>query len=320
VSALAALATSASYALEDVQVSLAAEVARSYFELRGAERQLVVARRNAENQRHTVSLTEDRLTAGRGTAFDTERARSVLQLTLAGIPSVESQIAAQRYRLAALLGRPAEELPPAVYAAADLPILPDSLDVGSPPELVRHRPDVLRAERLVAANALFVGAARADYLPTITLGASAGYAATRFQSLTSAGTSRFLIGPVVSVPLLDIGRARQRVAIAGTREDEARAEYEATVLQAIDEAETSLVSYDRAHARVAVLTEAVRASAHAAELAQQRFEAGLTDFFQVLDAQRTLLDAENQLAVAHTSAAVALVVIYKSVGGTWGAR
>jgi NodT family efflux transporter outer membrane factor (OMF) lipoprotein len=286
--------------------------------MRGAERQLAVAMRNAENQRHTVSLTEDRLRAGRGTAFDTERARSVLQLTLASVPSLEAQISAQRYRLATLLGRTAEELPASVYAAADLPRLPDSLDVGSPAQLIRHRPDVLRAERLVAANELFVSASRADYLPTFSIGASGGYAATRLQSLTAPGSSRFFVGPMVSFPLLDIGRVRQRVAAAGTREDEARAQYDATVLQAVEEAQTSLVAYDRAHARVAVLTEAVRASTHAAELAQQRFAGGLTDFFQVLDAQRTLLDAENQLAVAHTSAATALVVIYKSVGGVWG--
>jgi outer membrane protein TolC len=132
--------------------------------------------------------------------------------------------------------------------------------------------------------------------------------------------SRILVGPVLSVPLLDVGRVRQRVDLAAARADEARVQYDATVLQAIEEAETSLVAYDRAHARVAVLTDAVRSSARAAELAQQRFEAGLTDFFQVLDAQRTLLDAENQLAVAHTAAATALVVIYKSVGGTWPIR
>jgi len=318
VGAQKALTASAGYAVEDVQVSLAAEVARTYFDMRGAERQLAVAKRNAENQRHTVSLTEDRLRAGRGTAFDTERARSVLQLTLASVPSLEAQISAHRYRLATLLGRTADELPASVYAAADLPRLPDSLDVGSPAQLIRHRPDVLRAERLVAANELFVSASRADYLPTFSIGASGGYAATRLQSLTTAGTSRFFVGPMVSFPLLDIGRVRQRVAAAGTREDESRAEYDATVLQAVEEAQTSLVAYDRAHARVAVLTEAVRASTHAAELAQQRFAGGLTDFFQVLDAQRTLLDAENQLAVAHTSAATALVVIYKSVGGVWG--
>ena len=320
VGAQAAFASSATHALDDVQVSLAAEVARTYFDLRGAERQLAVARRNAANQRHTVSLTEDRLAAGRGTAFDTERARSVLQLTLAGIPTIESQIAAHRYRLATLVGRTAETLPAGVYAAADLPRLPDSLDVGSPQELVRRRPDVLRAERAVTANALLVGAARAEYMPRLTIGASAGYSSTRLQSLSNPGRSRLLIGPVLSFPLLDVGRVRERVAVVSTQEDESRAQYDATVLQAIEEAETSLVAYDRAHARVLALTDAVRFSAHATELAQQRFEAGLTDFFQVLDAQRTQLDAENQLAVAHTTAATALVVIYKSMGGEWPAR
>lgn len=320
VGAQAALTESARRDVEDVQVSLAAEVARTYFELRGAERRLAVARRNADNQRRTVALTEQRLAAGRGTAFDTERAHSVLQLTLAGIPPIESEITAHRFRLATLVGRTGDSLPPAVYAAADLPPLPDSVNVGSPAVLVRRRPDVLRAERQLAAQGLFVGAAQADYMPRLTLGASLGYASTRTQSLTSPGRSRLLVGPVVSVPLLDVGRVRQRVDVAEARADEARVRYDATVLQAIEEAETSLVAYDRAHARVAVLTEAVRSSTRAADLAQQRFEAGLTDFFQVLDAQRTLLDAENQLAVAHTAAATALVAIYKSVGGTWPIR
>jgi NodT family efflux transporter outer membrane factor (OMF) lipoprotein len=315
VGAQGALVASAEHALEDVQVSLAAEVARSYFELRGAERLLVVARRNAENQARTVALTQDRLAAGRGTAFDTERARSVLQLTLAGVPAIESQIAANRHHLATLLGRTPDALPPAVYVAAELPPLPDTVNVGSPRQLVRRRPDVLRAERQLAANALFVGAAQADYLPRLTLGASVGYTSTRFQSLTSEGRSRVLVGPILSFPLLDLGRVRQRVGIAEARQDEARVQYDATVLLAIEEAETALVAYDRAHARVAILGEAVRSSSRAAELAQQRFEAGLTDFLQVLDAQRTLLEAENQLAQAHTFAATALVAVYKSVGG-----
>ena len=320
VSAQGALVASAEHGLEDVQVSLAAEVARTYFELRGAERQLAVARRNAQNQERTVSLTQDRLAAGRGTAFDTERARSVLQLTRAGIPSIESQIAAHRHRLATLLGRTADALPPAVYAAAELPPLPDTVNVGSPQELVRRRPDVLRAERQLAANALLVGAAQADYLPRLTLGASVGYASTRFQSLTSSGSSRVLVGPVLSFPLLDVGRVRQRVGIAEARQEEARGQYTAIVLQALEEAETALVTYDRAHARVAILSDAVRSSTRAADLAQQRFEAGLTDFFQVLDAQRTVLDAETQLAAAHTAAATSLVAVYKSVGGTWPMR
>jgi NodT family efflux transporter outer membrane factor (OMF) lipoprotein len=320
VNANGALVASEEHSLDDVQVSLASEVARTYFELRGAERQLAVAQRNAENQRRTLALTQDRLTAGRGTAFDTERARSVLQLTLAGVPAIEAQISANRHRLATLIGRPIAELPQSVYAAADLPRLPDTVNVGSPAELVHKRPDVLRAERQLAASTLLVGAAQADYLPRLTLGASVGYTSTRFQSLTGDGRSRLLIGPVVSFPLLDLGRVRQRVDIAGARQDDARVQYDATVLQALEEAETALVTYDRSHARVGILDDAVRSSARAATLAQQRFEAGLTDLFQVLDAQRTLLDAENQLAQAHTSAATALVAVYKSVGGTWPVR
>jgi len=318
--AYGALVSSAAHGLEDVQVSLAAEVARTYFELRGAERQLAVARRNAENQRRTVALTEDRLAAGRGTAFDIERARSVLQLTLAAVPEIESRIAADRYRVALLLGRAPDAVPPALLAAGELPDLPDTVRVGSPEQLVRRRPDVLAAERQAAAGTMFVGAARAEYLPRLTLAASTGYSATTFDSLGRRGTSRIVAGPVLTWPLFDLGRVKARVDIAEARQDEARAQYTSTVLRAVGEAETALVSYDRAHARLGILNEAVRASTRAAELAQQRFEAGLTDFLQVLDAQRTLLEAENQLAQAHTAAATALVAVYKAVGGTWPVR
>ena len=317
VNAYGAQAASAEQSLKDVQVTLASEVARTYFELRGAEQQLAVARRNAENQRRTVSLTEDRLAAGRGTAFDTERAKSVLQLTLAAIPTVEAQVAADRNRIATLVGRASNTLPADWLGAGELPTLPDTVRIGSPQELVRRRPDVLSAERQVAAQGLFVSAAQAEYLPKITLAASAGYAATSFDSLSRRGTSRIVAGPVITFPLLDMGRVKARVDVAHAREDEAKAQYNATVLRAVEETETALVAYDRAHARLALLGEAVRASTRAWELAQQRFDAGLTDFLQVLDAQRTLLDAENQLALAHTAAATSLVAVYKATGGTW---
>ncbi|MFL5578292.1 MAG: efflux transporter outer membrane subunit [Gemmatimonadaceae bacterium] len=320
VGARSALVESAEHSLEDVRVSLAAEVARTYFDLRGAQRQLDVARRNAENQRRTLALTEDRLTAGRGTAFDTERARAVLNLTLAATPALESAISADRHRLAVLVGRAPGASPDPVPGAGDLPRLPDTVHVGSPEQLVRRRPDVLGAERQLAAQTLFTGAARAEYLPRLTLGANVGYTATSLDSLGQKGTTRLLIGPTLTWPLLDLGRVRERVDVAEAQRQEARAQYSSTVLRALEETETALVSYDRAHARLAVLGEAVRASAHAAELAQQRFEAGLTDLLQVLDAERTLLDAENQLAETHTAAATALVAVYKSVGGTWPIR
>jgi outer membrane protein, multidrug efflux system len=320
VRAQGALAESSEYGLEDVQVSVAAEVARTYFDLRGAQRQLAVSQRNAANQRKIVKLTEDRLAAGSGTAFDTERAKSVLYLTLAATPGLESQIALDRNRIAVLIGRAPDALPVALLDSGALPRLPDTVFVGSPDQLVRRRPDVLRAERQLAARSLFVGSARAEYLPRVTLGARAGYAATSVDSLFKRGNSRLLVGPVVSFPLFDIGRVRERVEVAQSGQEEAQATYNATVLRALEESEGSLVTYDRAHARVAILESAVRSSTRAADLAQQRFEAGLTDFLQVLDAERTLLDAENQLEQGRTAAATALVAVYKAVGGTWPTR
>ena len=315
-----ALAESSQYGLEDVQVSVAAEVARTYFDLRGAQRQLAVAQRNASNQQKVVKLTEDRLAAGRGTAFDTERAKSVLYLTLALTPGLEAQIALDRNRLAVLLGRAPNALPAALLDSGALPRLPDTVYVGSPEQLIRRRPDVLRAERQFAARSFFVGSARAEYLPRLSLGARGGYLANSVDSLFNRANSRLLVGPVITFPLLDIGRVRQRVQVAQAGEIEAQATYNATVLRALEESEGALVSYDRAHARLAILESAVRSSSRAADLAQQRFEAGLTDFLQVLDAERTLLDAENQLALGHTFAATALVAVYKSVGGTWPIR
>ena len=316
VGAQGALVSSAEHSLEDVQVSLSAEVGRTYFELRGAQRQLAVALRNAEVQRKTVALTESRLAAGRGTAFDVERARSVLQLTLAAVPTLEAQISASWYRLASLLGRTDETIPAELVADGSLPDLPDSVAVGSAQQLVRHRPDVLAAERQVAAQSLSVGAAKADYMPRIALAASTGYTANRIESLTRTGTSRVMVGPVVSFPLLDLGRVRQRVGFAEALRDEANAQYTATMLQAVEETERTKVAYARAHERLALLEQAVKSSTRASELAQERFEAGLTDFLQVLDAQRTQLEAESQLATAQTTAATALVALYKATAGS----
>ncbi len=317
VSAQSALVASAEHSLEDVRVSLAAEVARTYFELRGAQRQLAVALRNSDVQRKTVALTEDRLAAGRGTAFDVERAKSILQLTLATVPAFRTQIASGQYRMAVLMGRAPEAVPSELLADGPLPQLPESVTVGSPREVVRRRPDVLAAERQVAAQSLSAGVAQAEYLPHFALGASAGYTANRIESLTRTGTSRILLGPVVSFPLLDLGRVRERVSFAKAQQDEAETQYTTTVLRAVEEVETAIVAYDRAHERLGILESAVKSSAKAAQLAQERFEAGLTDFLQVLDAQRTQIDAENLLATAHTTAATSLVAVYKAAGGTW---
>jgi len=311
---------SAGHSADDVRLSVIAELARSYFELRGAQRELAVSLRNAENERHILKLAEDRLAAGRGNAFDTERAKSALYLTLAATPTLESEIAVQREQIAVLVGRTPATLPASLAAEGPLPTLPDSIPLVVTEALVARRPDVQAAAHTVDAENMVVGAARADYLPRLSLVAHGGYAATSFDSLSRTGTSRWLAGPMISFPLLDLTRVRQSVDLARAEREVAAAEYRTTVVRAMAEGKSALVRYDRAHARLAILQQAVTSSTRAAALAQERFEAGLTDFLQVLDAQRTLLDAENQLAQGHTAAATALVAVYKAVGGAWPGR
>ncbi len=301
--------------LRGVLVALTAELARSYFELRGAEEQLEVARHNAENQRHTLDVTRERLDAGRGTAFDTERATAQLSVTLASIPSREAQVAAARYRIGVLLGRSPTAVASELSVAAVRPTLPDSVAVGSPDSVSRHRPDVAAAERFAAAQSALVGSARAEYLPRLTLGASVGYSADQFSALGDGNTLRYSVGPVLSWPALNLGRVRTNVDAARAREEAARAEYAQVVLAAVEEVETSLARYRASRSRVEQLEAASAASGRAADLARERFTEGITDFLQVLDAERTQLESEDLLAQGRTDAATAYAAVYKALGG-----
>jgi outer membrane protein, multidrug efflux system len=312
-----ALVASAQEDLRDVRVSLAAELARSYFELRGAQGQLAVAQRNAENQRRTFQVVEDRLEAGRGTAFDAERARAQLGLTLAAIPSIESQIAAAQYRIGVLVARSPEQVATELTAARELPALPATIPVTSPDSLIRQRPDVVSAERRLAAQTAFVGAAQADYLPRLSLQGGAGITSGDLDTFGGTGTTRYAVGPVISWPALNLGRVKARVDASRALEAEAKAQYQQTVLRAMQEAEASLVGYAKARTRLARLQDAASASERAADYARVRFEGGVADFLEVLDAERTMLDAQNQLASGRTDATTAYVAVYKALGGTW---
>ncbi len=312
-----ALADAAQEDLRDVQVLLTAELASAYFDLRGIQDQLAVAQRNADNQRRTLEVTQQRLDAGRGTAFDTERARAQLSSTLAAIPALESQIAAAQYRIGVLVGRPPVAVAPELETAVPLPPLPDTVSVPSPDSLARRRPDVRSAERRLAAQTAFTRSARAEYWPRLTLGGGAGYTSGNFSDFGGDGTSRYAFGPVISWPALNLGRVKARADAARAREAEAEAEYEQSVLRALQETETSLVSYRKARDRLERLDEAAAASERAAELARLRFEGGVADFLQVLDAQRTVLEAQDRLAQGRTDATTALVDVYRAVGGQW---
>src|SRR6058998_2087298 len=315
VQAQGALVGVAQEELRDVQVTFTAELARAYFELRGAQEQLEVARRNADNQRRTFELTRQRLDAGRGSAFDTERAQAQLSSTLASIPAREAQVAAAQYRVGTLVGRSPSEVARELEQSGPLPALPEVTSIGTPEAVVRYRPDVAAAERLAAAQGALVGAAKASYLPRLTIGGSAGYAAPALRTVGAQGTLRYAVGPVISWPLLSLGRVKADVDAAQAGEDEARSHYRAVVLRAMQDLEVSISQYRAARLRVERLQEASAASEHAAKLALLRYTEGATDLLQVLDAQRTQLEAQDRLAQARIDAGTAYAALFRATGG-----
>ena len=300
--------------VRDVQVLLASEVASAYFDLRGAQDRLAVAQRNADNQRGTLEITLQRLEGGSGTALDSERARAQLSATLAAIPSLEAEVASAQYRLAVLTAQDPESVELTLGAGAPPVVLPE-LAVTNAEIVVLRRADVRSAERYVAASQAFVGAARAEYLPKLSLAGAAGYTGTTLGSLGDGGTPRYAFGPVLSWPALDFTRVRAGVDAARAEQAEAEARYEQSVLRARGEIRTALAEYRGARERLAHLEDAAAASERAAELARLRYTEGASDFLQVLDAERTLLEAQDRLALGRSSATAALVAVYRALGG-----
>lgn len=303
--------------LHDAQVSVTAEVARTYFELRGEQAELAVLQRNAANQQQTVDLTDSLLDAGRGTELDTSRAKAQLDTTLATIPPLKVSIAKSIHRLSVLTGREPDALVATLSAPGALPDLPKMPAVGDPAGLLRRRPDIRIAERRLAASTAQIGVAVGDLFPKVTFTGNFGFAAGDLAAMGSSPTRTFLIGPSISWPAFDLGRVRARIAGARAGADADLAAYQQTVLQALEETENALVAHARARDRLVQLTAAARESDAAAQIARARYEGGLVGFLDVLDAERAQLQAQDQLAQSRTDAATSLIAVYKALGGGW---
>lgn len=323
-----AAASAASEDLRDAQLSLVAELARTYFELRGAERQMAVASRNIANQKRTLQLTVDRLSAGRGTAFDRERASAQVSTTLAGVATTEAQIASARYRLSVLVGSDPKVAPLAITDNDDIDatdehrfVLPTSPEFETVASLVQRRPDVRSADDRLSADQSRIEAARADYLPRLNIVGSVGFNAPNSNAFGMKESSRFIVGPTLSWPAFNLGRVHTRSEIARVNADATRSRRDQTLLSARAEVQSAIVAYDRAKLSVDLLRDAASSSERSASLARLRFDGGESGFLEVLDAQRTMFDAQDRLARAETAAATAYVALYKSLGGGWaGAR
>jgi len=299
----------------DVLVSVTAEVARNYFELRGLQNQLAVARKNADVQAETLKITQSRLDGGRGTDFDVSRSRSLLNLTLSTIPPLEAAIQKTIYRIAVLTGQQPTTLTPELSLPEPLPSTMPTFALGDPAALLRRRPDIRAAERSLAAATARIGVATADLFPRVTFIGSAGLQAETFAGLGKSGADTWNFGPRISWAALDLGRVQARIKAADARTEASLAFYERTVLTALEETEGALVDFGQERSRQQFLATSAEASQKAADLAHQRYEGGVSDFLSVLDAERTLLEAQDRLAASQTRTVTALVAVYKALGG-----
>lgn len=300
--------------LEDVRLAVIAELARNYFELRGAQQQLAVAERNARNQRQALELVRAREDAGRGTALDTARAEAQVETTLASVPPLEAAVDRARRRIEVLSGQQPGSMATRLADVLPMPALPGDLAIDDPAATLRRRPDVRVAERRLAATSARIGVATADLFPRVSLNGSIGLSAQSLGALDDSGNDYSRVGPSISWAILGYGKVRERIRAAGARHEEAFANYEQAVLLALEDVENALSGYGRERRRQEHLAAAARASVLAADLATQRFEGGVSDFLTALDAYRTALEAEDRLAASQTAAAASLIALYKALG------
>ena len=302
------------------RVSVMAEVASNYFELRGAQARLAVARENLGSQQETLRLTQVRFEVGRGDPVDVDSAKARLSATEATIPDLTTAEASARYRLAVLLGlRPGaldEELRP---LSAPAPLLVKPLPIGDAAQFLRRRPDVQAAEWRLAAETARTGVATADLFPRIRVTGFVGLLTGDLSSLFSHGSQAWAVSPQVTWPALDLGSAKARLRAQEARGEQALAGYDKTVLTAVEDLENALTAYRQQQLRIVSLSQQAEASRSAANLARIRYKEGSIDFLVLLDAERTRLAAEDSLTEAQTFANTDIVAIYKALGGGWTA-
>ncbi|SFN27377.1 efflux transporter outer membrane subunit [Dokdonella immobilis] len=303
--------------LAAAQIVVAADVASTYAELRGLQERLRVANDNARNQLDTLRLLEARFSAGRGTEFDTSRATAQLETTRSRIPALESAIAIDMHRIAVLTGQSPEALVDELQPEQPLPALPARIDAGTPGELLRRRPDVAAAEQRLHAATARIGVATADLFPRFTLGGLLGSQAIGAGDLFERDSETRLLALGVDWSFLDVGHVRARISASNANASAELARYEQSVLRALEDTENALTRY--AHARVedAHLQRAAASSSRAAELARTRFDAGASDLLEVLDAERTRLQAQDALAVARTQSVTSAIGLYRAMAGGW---
>ena len=303
--------------LRSVLVSLTAEVAINYVQLRTFQKRLIWTENNLRLQQETLDLAQLKFSTGLGNGLDVDRAAYNLASTRAQIPSLQSGMDELRNRLALLLGEWPGKFAELLSAPAPIPASKLEIGIGIPADLLRRRPDIRRAERLLAAQTAQIGAATAEAYPSFKLQGSLGYESLALSGLISPANFAAGILSGISWPIFQGGAIRNNIKVQTALQEQVLLDYETAIYQAVEEVENALYALAKEHERIKHLTVATGYAEEAADLALQQYEAGLSDFQNVLETQRSLTNFQDQLAQSRGTATLDLISLYKALGGGW---
>ncbi len=316
------MATVADYEL--ALVSLNAEVARTYVTIRTFEVLIDQAEQNARLQEQALEIAQSRFRNGATSELDPTQALTLLQSTRASIPRLQIGLQQARNALSTALGRPSGAVESLLLGAKQIPRAPTQVAVGVPAEMLRRRPDIRSAELNAAAQCARIGVAKADLFPSFTLFGTVGLQTTAgggtSVNLFSSKSLYYSVGPRIFWPFFNYGRLTNNVRVEDARFQQLLVNYRDTVLRAAQEVEDALAGFINSQEELVFEQGAVTAAQRAVELSLTQYREGATDYQRVLDAQRSLLEQQNELTQSNSSVATSLIALYKALGGGWELR
>lgn len=298
-------------------VTSLAELARDYVQLRGLQETLRITNENLKSANESARLSQERYAGGLATDLDVANARAQVESTAANLPQLQQQIDQEINAISLLLGEPPGALSAELSPPQPVPPVPPAVPVGLPSELLQRRPDIRQAEAQLHAATADIGEAKAEFFPKLTLSGSFALQAIKFKDLGNFGSRTYGLGPSITIPIFEGGRLKGTLELREAEQKEAAIAYQRTVLQAFHDVDNAMIAYRAEQSRHDRLAAQADQAQRALGLAQQRFREGLSDFLEVLTAQRTLLSAQQQLADSTTTISTNLVALYKALGGGW---
>jgi len=304
-------------ALNDSMLSLLAEVARNYVELRGGQHRLEIARKDLKLQEEALELTRARFQSGVANELDVTRSAALLASQRAVIPPLETAVRGAMYGIAVLLGQEPGALVAELSPSMQVPPAPPEVPIGLPSDLLRRRPDVRRAERQLAAETARIGVAKSDWFPKLSLTGDVGSESVTLAQAFKPGSLFWSLGPSLQWRALDFGRVRAEVRTQTAVQEAALATYEKTVLNSLQEAENAVMAYAQEQNRHEALADEVVQNQRSLNMADSLYAEGRVNFLDVLDVRRSLYQSDDQLAVSDQAVSVDLIALYKALGGGW---